>query len=220
MANGMRCLSPSSSMPLPSSSWQRTIDDGSIAAIPNGTDVTGRGRPDLLISAWSGGAHCCRTDFVFETRPAKLLGVIYAQMRRVPTERKSSIIAAIQIHIRTKIFAYWYGPFAGSPAEPSILNTLSTSMAAAFTLALDKMRQPAPSKEEWDKALMQVRNDLDNKRANMQTEMRTDLWSRSCASPTTGIQASPGSSSATPERKHELLQTPISATILFQAQGK
>src|ERR1700676_736340 len=34
-----------------------------------GTDVTGRGHPDVLISYFSGGAHCCFELLLFELEP-------------------------------------------------------------------------------------------------------------------------------------------------------
>ena len=40
-----------------------------IAAIANGTDVTGRGQPDMIVSLFTGGAHCCSIHFVFELEP-------------------------------------------------------------------------------------------------------------------------------------------------------
>src|SRR5271155_5725030 len=34
-----------------------------IAAVANGTDVTGRGQPDMIVSLFTGGAHCCSNHF-------------------------------------------------------------------------------------------------------------------------------------------------------------
>ncbi len=156
---------------------QRASDDGSIAAIPNGTDLTGRGTPNVLISAWSGGAHCCRTDYVFELRPElKLLGVILAQdadeshFAKLDNSDRYYYISA------DFVFAYWYGSFAGSPVEPVILEYREDQNGGGYHLALDKMRQPAPTKQEWDKALGGVKNDLALKRTNMVSDLRTDLW--------------------------------------------
>ena len=155
---------------------QRATDDGSIAAIRNGTNLTGRDAPDMLISAWSGGTHCCRTDFVFETRPVKLLGVIDA--RDAYESHFAKLDNGRYYYLSADyVFAHWYGPFAGSPVEPVILEYRNDKNGGDFHLALEKMRQPAPTQQEWDKALAKVNNDLALKRANMANDMRTDLWS-------------------------------------------
>jgi len=46
--------------------------------VPIGTDVTGEGEPDLLISEYSGGAHCCFTFHVFR------IGVRFALIQSIP----------------------------------------------------------------------------------------------------------------------------------------
>jgi hypothetical protein len=40
-----------------------------IPPVPNGVDLTGEGRPDMIVSSWSGGAHCCFNHFIFELEP-------------------------------------------------------------------------------------------------------------------------------------------------------
>ncbi len=37
-----------------------------VPGIPNGTDITGRGHPDMIVSVFTGGAHCCLMHYVFE----------------------------------------------------------------------------------------------------------------------------------------------------------
>jgi hypothetical protein len=32
---------------------------------PSGTDITGDGRPEIVVSTWSGGAHCCYTTTIY-----------------------------------------------------------------------------------------------------------------------------------------------------------
>lgn len=38
------------------------------AGIPVGTDITGVGKPNAIVTEWSGGAHCCFTLHVFRAR--------------------------------------------------------------------------------------------------------------------------------------------------------
>src|ERR1700722_19460861 len=48
-----------------------------IAAIANGTDVTGRGQPDMIVSLFTGARHCCMMLFVLELGPQfKLLATL------------------------------------------------------------------------------------------------------------------------------------------------
>lgn len=155
---------------------QSAADDGSVAAIPDGTDLTGRGEPDLLISAWSRGAHCCRTDFVFETRPVKLLGVIDARDADESHFAKLDNSGRYYYISADYVFRYWNGPFAGSPVAPVILEYREDKHGGGFHLALDKMRRPPPTKQEWDDALAKVRSDITEKRADRVSDMRTDLW--------------------------------------------
>ncbi|HEY4009361.1 MAG TPA: hypothetical protein VGM11_04355 [Acidobacteriaceae bacterium] len=157
---------------------QKANKEGPIPTVPNGTDLTGRGRPDMLISAWSGGAHCCRTDYIFELRPQfKLLATIDARDADLSHFAKLDDTGLYYYLSEDYIFAYWYGSFAGSPVEPAILEYRDDKNGAGFHLAPDKMRQPAPTREDWDKAMSAVKNDLALKRKNMANDLRTDLWS-------------------------------------------
>src|SRR5579871_3402577 len=46
--------------------------------VPPGTDMTGEGTPDLLISEWSGGAHCCYSFHLFR------LGGEFKKIQTIP----------------------------------------------------------------------------------------------------------------------------------------
>ncbi|HEX5283044.1 MAG TPA: hypothetical protein VFW30_02905 [Bryocella sp.] len=152
---------------------QKADKEESIPAILNGADLTGRGRPDMLISAWSGGAHCCRTDYIFELRPRfRLLATINDQDADLSHFAQLDITGPYYYLSADYIFSYWYGSFAGSPVEPVILEYRDDKNGGGFHLSVEKMRQPPPSKQEWDKALAQVENDI----ANDPLNIRTDLW--------------------------------------------
>lgn len=153
---------------------QKADKHESILAIPNGTDLTGRGQPNMLVSAWSGGAHCCRTDYIFELRPRfRLLATINARDADLSHFTKLDNTGRYYYISADYIFAYWYGSFAGSPVEPVILEYRNDEHAGGFHLALNKMRQPVPTEQEWAKALETVRNDINGDTLNI----RTDLWS-------------------------------------------
>ena len=51
-----------------------------IPSIPNGTDITGRGRPNMIVSLYTGGVHCCLMHYVFELEPSfRLLATLDAR---------------------------------------------------------------------------------------------------------------------------------------------
>ncbi len=47
----------------------QSTDEPDFALPPAGADVTGQGRPDVVVQFWSGGVHCCYTYLVFELGP-------------------------------------------------------------------------------------------------------------------------------------------------------
>ncbi|MGO8776154.1 MAG: hypothetical protein ACLQHT_17930 [Terracidiphilus sp.] len=126
-------------------------------AIADGADVTGRGHPDMIVSAYSGGAHCCTMHYVFELQPAfKLLATLndadddLAHFQRAGDGRYDYISA-------DWTFAYWPDCFACSPSEVVTLRFVDDAKGGGFHLALDRMKKPAPCPAEWNKRLSAVR---------------------------------------------------------------
>ena len=124
-----------------------------IAAIPNGTDVTGRGQPDMIASLYTGGAHCCSIHFVFELGPQfKLLATLndsdddMAHFERLADGHYSYVTA-------DWTFGYWPTCFACSPSALVTLRFVDDAKGGGFHLAMDKMQTPAPTTAEWNKEL-------------------------------------------------------------------
>ena len=137
---------------------QRASTDGDSFAVPNGTDVTGRGRPDMIVSVFTGGAHCCTTHYVFELAPAfTLLATLadadddLAHFERNPKDHR------YYYHTADWTFAYWPTCFACSPSERVVLRWSDDAKGGGFHLALDKMHKPAPTTAEWNKSLAAAR---------------------------------------------------------------
>lgn len=156
---------------------QKASEDGSIQAIPNGTNVTGDDRPEMIVSQWTGGAHCCRLDYVFQLRPEfKLLATLDAK------DTDDAHFADLDQNGRYYYlaedwtFAYWWESFAGSPVHSVVLEFVNDSGGGAFHLAIQKMAKPAPSPVEWAKALSDVRNELELNRGNMANNLPNVLW--------------------------------------------
>jgi hypothetical protein len=59
---------------------QPAIKEEKVPAIANGTDITGRGHPDMIVSFHEGGQQCCTYHYVFELEPDfKLLATLNAE---------------------------------------------------------------------------------------------------------------------------------------------
>jgi len=156
---------------------QQANKDGTIAAIPDGVDITGRGHADMIVTEWTGGAHCCRLDHVFELRPkVRLLAELHAQ------DADESHFADLDKDGRyyyvtaDYTFAYWWGSFAGSPVHEVILRFVNDRNGGQYHLAFDKMARPAPSEAEWADALARVKGELDLNDTNMANNLAQVLW--------------------------------------------
>jgi hypothetical protein len=126
-------------------------------AIPNGKDITGRGNPDMLVGFYTGGAHCCVLYYVFELEPVfKLIATLDAGSGDL--SRFHQIDGKFYFVGADWTFSYWKSSFADSPAPGVIVGYIDDPNGGGFHLALDKMRKPDPTPEEWNKALSEARN--------------------------------------------------------------
>jgi hypothetical protein len=119
-------------------------DDGNAVVTP-GKDITGQGKPNLVISMWTGGAHCCFSYNILELGDeVKQIGEINAghsdacRFRREEDGRLDFIVS-------DWTFAYWHASFAESPA-PDVILRYETG---GYKVAADLMRKAAPSEEEF-----------------------------------------------------------------------
>jgi hypothetical protein len=141
--------------------------------IANGTDVTGRGHPDMIVSQYSGGAHCCMSHFVFELEPEfKLLATLndadddLAHFQRAADGRYDYITA-------DWTFAYWPDCFACSPAALVKLRWIDDKNGGGFHLCIDKMQKPVPTQTEWNKALSKAQKAVNSHDIN---SIGTTMW--------------------------------------------
>jgi hypothetical protein len=148
-----------------------------VPAIANGTDITGRGRPNMITSFYTGGAHCCLTHYVFELEPEfKLVATLDAR------DTWPAYFADLDGNHRYYYlaedwtFAYRYGSFAGSPVHSVVLRFADDSKGGGYHLALDKMQRTAPTPAEWKKALGRVRDEQHLEDTNMANNLRSVLW--------------------------------------------
>lgn len=153
---------------------QPASTDGNYFAVPNGTDVTGRGNADMIVSLFTGGAHCCTTHYIFELEPTfKLLATLndadddLAHFERNVKDHRYSYVTA------DWTFAYWPTCFACSPSEVVVLRWADDANGGAFHLALDKMKKPAPTTAQWNKSLAAARKVVSQ---SDDTNIGTTLW--------------------------------------------
>jgi len=121
-----------------------------IAAIANGTDVTGRGQPDMIVSLNTGGAHCCSIHFVFELQPTfKLLATLNDSDDDMAHFER---LADGHYYYATAdwTFGYWPTCFACSPSALVTLGWTNDAKGGGFHLAMSQMRTPAPTTAEWN----------------------------------------------------------------------
>ncbi len=163
-------------------------EDPDAPLVKMGMDVTGDGKPDLVISEWSGYANCCLTLHIFEIGPTfKKLGTIDAEFSDsgphfLPPDKRSQTLAlSVQIHDWN--FANWHTDFADSPA-PKVLLRFSNG---AYRIAPDLMRTQAPDAQDLDTRASAVKNYAPSAKGGtwphaevspdlMVDDARSDLW--------------------------------------------
>jgi hypothetical protein len=146
-----------------------------VPKVANGTDLTGRGHPDMIVSNWSGGAHCCFTRYLFELEPVfKLLATFddadaeFGHFVDLDQNQHYYYLAD------DWTFAYWPGCFACSPSAPITLQFVEDGKGGSYHLALDKMHQPEPTPTEWGKSLQETRKTFSE--PNWELFIGTTLW--------------------------------------------
>lgn len=130
--------------------------DGYGPYIPNGADITGRGHPNMLVSFYTGGAHCCLMYYVFELEPKlKLIATLDAEDG--DGSRVRIIDGGYYFETEDWTFTYWQSSFADSPAPRVILGFKDDATGGSYHLALKEMERPAPDPDVWKKTLKESR---------------------------------------------------------------
>jgi hypothetical protein len=127
--------------------------------VPDGTDITGLGHPDMVVYGYTGGALCCLLTWVFEPQARfRLLATPDAE-DGWPAYFPDPYHGGHYYYFAGDwTLAYWPSSFAGSPVAPMILKFVPNGKGSGgYHLALDKMRKPAPTATEWNKSLREAR---------------------------------------------------------------
>lgn len=150
---------------------QRADAHYKIPRVPNGADLTGDGRPNMVVTSWSGGAHCCFTHYIFELEPKlRLLATL---------QDGDSDLAHFErigggpgyYYVTSDIWSYWPDSFAFSTSHKVILRWDGDK----FRLDLNRMGNPPPTAQQWDFALKAV-NDALGETGNTRGALGTTLW--------------------------------------------
>ncbi len=112
--------------------------------IPIGSDITGRGIPNLVVGTYSGGAHCCAGFSVFE------IGTVFREVGFLNSmhdfsshfEKRAGEKGLLFISSDFP-FAYWKTSFNQSPVQ----NVIFRFCKGRYRLADDLMRKPPPTRE-------------------------------------------------------------------------
>lgn len=127
--------------------------------IPDGADITRLGYPDMIVPAYSGGAHCCLSIYLFQLKPEfHLLATLDAEDSWPAYFSDPNHHHHYYFYSNDWTFAYWPSSFAGSPTAPIVLKFVKRGASGSFHLALDKMRKPPPTLNEWTGDLKTARS--------------------------------------------------------------
>jgi hypothetical protein len=120
-------------------------DDPDAKLVAMGRDINGNGRPDLVISEYTGGANCCLTFHIFEIgRKFRKIAEIDAEFGdQGPHFVRLDQGRGLQIQIYDWTFANWHSDFADSPAPKVILQY----DGRGYRMAPDLMRTPVDEKD-------------------------------------------------------------------------
>lgn len=126
--------------------------------IPMGRDITGDGEPDLVVSEWSGGGHCCFTFRVFQIgKEFRKIATIDAGHGERADFADLDGDSTLEFVMNDWTFAYWRTSFGDSPAPKVILRYRD----GAYRLAPDLMRANPPSSMQLDTLAKEVRGHED-----------------------------------------------------------
>lgn len=107
--------------------------------VPLGADMTGDGEPNVLVEAYSGGAHCCHSYYVYS------VGQTFRRIQAFfPNDSSMAFLnldddPALEAELYDFNFAYWKTSFASSPAPRVALKLRD----GKYRFAPELMRRPA-----------------------------------------------------------------------------
>jgi hypothetical protein len=121
-----------------------------------GSDMTGKGKPNAVVSEWSGGAHCCFTFHIFELGESfKEISVIKSDHSDLARFVDLDHDGSYEFDGNDWAFAYWRTSFMASPAPRVVLKFSD----GRYRLAYNLMTKPEPSEKEFGEMVAKIRSD-------------------------------------------------------------
>lgn len=124
------------------------------SGVPIGTDLTGAGVPNAIVSEWTGGAHCCFILRVFE------IGERFKEIAKIDAGHSDGARfvdlghdGAYEFEGNDWAFAYWRASFMYSPAPRIVLKY----RGCRFRLDYDHMKKPGPSPKEFSAKVRDIK---------------------------------------------------------------
>lgn len=115
---------------------------------PVGANITGDTTPQLVVTGWSGGTHCCYTIHIVDLGPApQVIQKIDAGHSDVDLFTQLDEDPALEISLPDWTYAYWPYNFASSPVPRVILHWDGRQYSPAAKL----MRNAAPLSQLRDR---------------------------------------------------------------------
>ena len=121
--------------------------------IPIGTDITGMGVPNLVITEWSGGNFCCFVTSVYELGNDSFRKITDFGSHSDHFEKRSQEKGLV-FFVMDPVFLGWKGCNADSPMPELIL----AFREGKYRIAIDLMRKPAPSLHKLESISSTIRN--------------------------------------------------------------
>jgi hypothetical protein len=106
---------------------------------PPGADITGNGKPNLVVYEFTGGAHCCSEVSVFELGSSVKKIALIEGLHSPPEFVDLDGDSLPEVILYDWTFAYWNTSFANSPAIDVILKYKGRK----YEMAFDLMRKPS-----------------------------------------------------------------------------
>lgn len=126
--------------------------DSAQTAFGRGQDMTGDGTPDLIVTEWTGGAHCCTNYYIYRVGSAgpELVDEIRAEHGGGFADLDRD--GRPEFEGRDWSFAYWRASFAESPAPRIVLSF----DGERYRLTPEMMRTSAPSARQLEEKIESV----------------------------------------------------------------
>ena len=117
-----------------------------------GKDITGNGKPNLVVYDYSGGAHCCYDAIILElTEPVVEVAIIPGKNSRPKFQDLDNDLVP-EVILFDWAYEYWPSSFAFSPAPMVVLKWDKSN----YRVAVENMFKPEPTQQAIKQKLYDI----------------------------------------------------------------